>query len=547
VSTTTGASPDPLIGRRFGSYVVSRKLGEGGMGAVYELVHPTIGKRQALKVLHAEYAKKQSIVDRFFAEARSVVTIGHPNIVDITDFATLDDGTAYIVMEFLEGQSLAAYVKQRGPMSPQELAAIVLPICDALGAAHAHGIVHRDLKPENVHLIPRPDNPRYVKVLDFGIAKLATADGASGPMTKTGQVMGTPTYMSPEQAMGRTREVDHRTDIYALGVLMYQLLAGEVPFQAESFGDLMLMHLQQPPPPLALRRPDLPPTWDAIIQRALAKNRDERWGSMREIADAIRAAVGGQPVAMPSSAAPTVAMPPVPIAPSYPPGAFAQGTGGAVTPAPQTVPAQPSGSSWPPPSGEATPAPAPARAKKSPALWIALALVAIGGGVAAIIVATSGKKATTATAPSLDARAIAAAPPDAAAAPPDASQVAVAATPDAAPAPEPPPAAPPDAAPAPLPPVAKDDHHHHHDDAKKPPTPPADTGAKTKIRVTAVPWGNVFVDGKAYGQTPQVIEVPVGKPVKVRVVNPELNAEQSQTVVGDPDSVKAVRFNLGSE
>src|SRR6476659_10144052 len=164
------------------------------MGAVYELVHPTIGKRQALKVLHAEYAKKSAIVDRFFAEAKSVVTIGHPNIVDITDFATLDDGTAYIVMEFLEGQSLAGYVKQRGPMQPEELAAIVLPICDALAAAHSHGIVHRDLKPENVHLIPRPDNPRYVKVLDFGIAKLAPSDHAGVPMTKTGQVMGTPMY-----------------------------------------------------------------------------------------------------------------------------------------------------------------------------------------------------------------------------------------------------------------------------------------------------------------------------------------------------------------
>ena len=138
-----------------------------------------------------------------------MVKIGHPNIVDITDYATLEDDTAYIVMEFLEGHSLAAYARQRGPLSPPELAEIALPICDALGAAHAQGIVHRDLKPENVHLVPRPDNPRYVKVLDFGIAKL-TGDPTMAAATKTGQVMGTPMYMSPEQAMGRTKEITKR-------------------------------------------------------------------------------------------------------------------------------------------------------------------------------------------------------------------------------------------------------------------------------------------------------------------------------------------------
>ncbi|HTJ42643.1 MAG TPA: serine/threonine-protein kinase [Kofleriaceae bacterium] len=494
---------DPLIGRRFGSYVVSRKLGEGGMGAVYELVHPTIGKRQALKVLHAEYAKKSAIVDRFFAEAKSVVTIGHPNIVDITDFATLEDGTAYIVMEFLEGQSLAGYVKQRGPMQPEELAAIVLPICDALAAAHSHGIVHRDLKPENVHLIPRPDNPRYVKVLDFGIAKLAPSDANAGvPMTKTGQVMGTPMYMSPEQAMGRTREVDHRTDVYALGIMMYQLLTGEVPFQAESFGDLMLMHLSSPPPPLSLRRPDLAPAWDAIIQRALAKSRDERFASMQEVAGAIRAALAGHsitPMPMPAQPA-TMVMPP---GPSLPPTVFAQGT----VPAPSTIPP-----------------------KKSPALWIALGLIAVAAGVAVLIVATSGSKKDTQP---IAVTTIDAAPAVKATPPPLPSP------PDAAPAPEPPDAAPPAPDAAPPPP---DDHHHHHE--TKPPVVP-DAGAKATLRVTAVPWGNVFVDGKPQGQTPATITIPAGRAVKVRVVNPELNVDQTQTVIADPNSTKAVRFTLG--
>jgi serine/threonine protein kinase len=521
VSTTPGQ--DPLIGRRFGSYIVSRKLGEGGMGAVYELVHPQIGKKQALKVLHAEYAKKSSIVDRFFAEAKSVVTIGHPNIVDITDYATLEDGTAYIIMEFLEGQSLAGYVKQRGAMSPMELAAIVLPICDALGAAHAQGIVHRDLKPENVHLVPRPDNPRYVKVLDFGIAKLATPDAAAGPMTKTGQVMGTPTYMSPEQAMGRTREIDHRTDIYALGVLMYQLLTGEVPFQAESFGDLMLMHLSSPPPPLHLRRPDLPPAWDAILQRALAKNREERFGSMREIADAIRAALGsGVYAAQPSQPmmVPTVAMPSA--AHSYPP----QG--------------QPSQPSWPPASGESTPVTAPPAPRRSAALLIALLVIGVATAIAVALIVTGGGKKPEAIATTAPATIDAAPAPIATPPLPDAAE------PSEAPIAE---AAPPDAAPIAAT-VSKDadKDHHHHGDKDKHPAPLPDTGERGKIRVTAVPWGNVFVDGKSYGQTPQMIEVPAGRSVKVKVVNPELNAEKTETVVVDAGTLKPVRFNFtGSE
>jgi serine/threonine-protein kinase len=172
-------------------------------------------------------------VARFRDEALAVNMVGHPNIVDIIDFSQLEDGRSYITMEFLDGESLAACLQRVGPMPPAEAAAIMLPICSALEAAHNAGITHRDLKPENIHLVPRPDNPRYVKVLDFGIAKLH-GDGGSlpGAATKSGVVMGTPMYMSPEQAMGRTKEIDHRTDIYALGVIFYQMLTGSVPFQA---------------------------------------------------------------------------------------------------------------------------------------------------------------------------------------------------------------------------------------------------------------------------------------------------------------------------
>jgi serine/threonine-protein kinase len=280
-----------LVGTTVGSYRVERLLGEGGMGAVYELVHPGIGKRLALKLLHAEYAARPQIVQRFFDEARAVNLIRHPNIVDVLDFAHLPDGRAYITMEYLEGQSLHAFLHGRGALSPAEVREILLPICSALGAAHAAGIVHRDLKPENIHLVPRPDNPRYVKLLDFGIAKLsADLHQEPGVATRSGVVMGTPSYMSPEQAMGRTREVDHRTDVYALGVILFEMLTGAVPFSADSFGDLMLMHLQKPPPPLAQLRPDLPPAWGHIVDTALAKRREDRFQSMEEFSRAVQSA-----------------------------------------------------------------------------------------------------------------------------------------------------------------------------------------------------------------------------------------------------------------
>jgi eukaryotic-like serine/threonine-protein kinase len=531
----TSGQGDALIGRRIHGYVVQRKLGEGGMGAVYEVLQPGIGKRLALKVLHAEYAKKDPIVQRFFAEARAVNQIGHPNIVDILNYDQLEDGTYFILMEFLEGVSLARYIQQRGPMTPPEVAEIILPMADALAAAHHHGIVHRDLKPENVQLVDRHGNPRYVKLLDFGIAKLSSSSSpdAAGGMagtsgTKTGQVMGTPTYMSPEQAMGRTKEIDHRTDVYALGIIMYQMLTGDVPFHADSFGDLMLLHLQQTPPALQYRRPDLPPVWNDIIQICLAKSREHRFGSMRELADAIRAALAGQPLARPPQPIGphgTVALGPAPYVPSSyasaaptAPGADRTAPSGgypATAPGsyPGTGPGTGPGAAW-----QAVP---PASTGVSrPRRWLLPALLAavVSGGVAtAAILATRGNGAPAA-AVAIDAAAPPdATPPDAAIAPPDAAVV----------------AAPPDA-------TVVD---------PRPDRPPPDDerearGKTGTVRVSAIPWANVTINGKRYGQTPVTATVPAGKRIKVQAVNPELGTRQSETVIVGDGETRTVRFTM---
>jgi serine/threonine-protein kinase len=522
------------------------------------VLQPGIGKRLALKVLHAEYAKKDAIVQRFFAEARAVNQIGHPNIVDILNYDQLEDGTYFILMEFLEGVSLARYIQQRGPMTPPEVAEILLPMADALAAAHHHGIVHRDLKPENVQLVDRHGNPRYVKLLDFGIAKLSSGSSpdAAGGMagtsgTKTGQVMGTPTYMSPEQAMGRTKEIDHRTDVYALGIIMYQMLTGDVPFHADSFGDLMLLHLQQTPPALQYRRPDLAPVWNDIIQICLAKSREHRFGSMRELADAIRAGLAGQPLARPAQPIGphgTVALGPAPYVPSsYPsaaptaPGADRTAPSGgypATAPGsyPGTGPGTGPGSAW-----QAVP---PASTGVSRPRWLlpaVLAALVSGGAATAAILATRGNGAPAATV-AIDAAvpptATAAVPPTATAAVPP---TATAAVPPTATAAVPPTATVPDAAMAAPPDAAVIDPRPD----RPPPNDEREARGKTgTVRVSAIPWANVTINGKRYGQTPVTATVPAGKRIKVQAVNPELGTRQSETVIVGDGETRTVRFTM---
>jgi eukaryotic-like serine/threonine-protein kinase len=273
---------DPLIGQTLaGRYKIVRKIGEGGMGIVYEAVHVIIEKRVALKVLREDFSHREDVVERFRQEAKSASRIGHEHIVDISDFGITPGGAHFFVMEFLQGNDLADELERRGPLPTRRAIEIVLQCCKALGAAHAKGIVHRDMKPENIYLLSRDTGEDFVKIVDFGIAKMSEIDetGASTPgrrLTRTGMIFGTPEYMSPEHAAGK--ELDHRVDIYALGIILYELLTGRVPFLGDTFMGILSQHMFESLPPLTAVHPgcSAPPELERLIQHAVAKSADER-------------------------------------------------------------------------------------------------------------------------------------------------------------------------------------------------------------------------------------------------------------------------------
>ncbi|HVV15902.1 MAG TPA: serine/threonine-protein kinase [Polyangia bacterium] len=280
-----------LVNQTIGNYRVLRLLGEGGMGVVYLAQHPVIGRKVAIKLLHAALARDPDIVSRFFNEARAIHMIAHENIVEILDFGQTTDGQPYFIMEHLEGESLSEAVS-RGPMAVDQVELIGVQMCRALGAAHAKGIVHRDLKPHNVQLGMKTDDSGadgalQVKILDFGVAKiLATPDGAQSVKTRTGSLMGTPLYMSPEQCKG-AGVLDHRTDIYSLGVMLFEMIAGRPPFVAEGVGELFAKHMLEDPPSLLELAPATPPHMAAAIMKALAKEPADRFQSMDELRKAL--------------------------------------------------------------------------------------------------------------------------------------------------------------------------------------------------------------------------------------------------------------------
>ena len=260
-----------LPGTRVGDFVIEARIGEGGMGAVYAAVHPVIGKRAAIKVIRAD-ACTGPARERFLQEARVVNQIDHPNIVDVFSIGELEDGRPYLVMELLRGETLGSRL-EAGRASPFEVIEVLLQVCAALAAAHAHGVVHRDLKPENIFLAYQ-DGEAVVKLLDFGIAKLMDAPRSTPSLTRTGMMIGTPEYVSPEQARGL--HVDHRTDIYSLGVIAYEMFLEDVPFAAESAAELIAMHLYDDPELPCLLWPNIPRELERLLLEMLHKAANRR-------------------------------------------------------------------------------------------------------------------------------------------------------------------------------------------------------------------------------------------------------------------------------
>ncbi len=287
-----------MIGSQLRDYRIVTELGAGGMGVVYYAEHVVIGRRAAIKLLNPQFAQYDEVVQRFFTEARTVNAIRHPNIVDVTDFGK-DEAGYFIIMEFLQGETIGSRLERLHRFDEPTALAVLAQVASAVGAANTMGIVHRDLKTENIFLTNHPDYPDFVKVLDFGIVKL-NAGTATG--TAPGRVIGTPSYMSPEQWMGE-QTLDHRSDIYSFSVVAYEMLTGRLPFAGDTMAQ-MQGHLRQEPPSMRALNPDLSATTEALVMRGLAKNPADRFSSMNEVKDAIKAILEPRAIEARSAAVP---------------------------------------------------------------------------------------------------------------------------------------------------------------------------------------------------------------------------------------------------
>ena len=476
---------DPLIGAILdGRYTILHKIGHGGMGVVYAARHAVIERPLAIKVLRREAMRDEATIRRFVQEAKAASRINSPHIVDVTDFGTTPDGLTYSVMELVAGTTLKNAIKAAAPFPPERAIRIASQIARALGAAHDKGIVHRDLKPENVFLVDRDGRPDFVKIVDFGIAKVQPAEGApDGPkLTRAGSVFGTPEYMAPEQAAGRG-ETDHRVDIYALGTILYQMLVGKVPIKGSSMVQTIAMQLLEPIPRPSEKYPDLaiPRALEDVVMHALAKNRDERFATMGELAVALEA------VALAPTEPPRRQRPPT--KPLHEPSFVA---------APLSVHVY-----------EDT-APVRARPARWPYALAALAVLSVGAAVAVVVM--HSRHAEPVAAGHRDAGAVAVAPPvDAAVAiaAPDAAIVAVA----------------PDAGVHEPHPVATVHAQHAHP-------------ATVTIEVLTEPGdAEVYIDGHQRGPSGVHVEEPYGHKVTIECRAPHLLGRK--TVVFD-GSVSAV-------
>jgi len=283
---------ETLVGQTIGNYRIIKCLGKGGMGAVYHAEHPEIESKVAIKVLLPRFVSAPDIVKRFFDEARAVNRIGHPGIVRIHDCNEHEGVGVYLVMELLEGETVAERFESQGKLTIDVVVRLMQQVASALDASHKTGIVHRDLKPANIFIVPDPDiqGGERVKILDFGIAKLVEEHGSIKSDTETGAIIGSPLYMSPEQCID-SKNVDHRTDIYSLGAIAYRLLSGEFPYEADTLGKLIIKHYKEKARPISELVPDLPPDLEWVIEQALEVDRKDRFQSMAGLREAVQEAM----------------------------------------------------------------------------------------------------------------------------------------------------------------------------------------------------------------------------------------------------------------
>ncbi|HWL87383.1 MAG TPA: serine/threonine-protein kinase [Polyangiaceae bacterium] len=324
---------DPFIGRDIlnGQFQILQKIGTGGMGAVYKALQPEMNRMVGVKILHPKLTNRKDLASRFRREARAMSHLTHPNTVKVFLYGELEDGSLYIVMEFLEGKNLNQTVRGEGPMLMPRALPILIQVCGALEEAHRAGIIHRDLKPENIFLCHQGGMKDYPKVLDFGLAKVTEREMRPGSLilTQEGMVFGTPEFMSPEQAQGKTLTAG--SDIYSLAVILYEVLTGKLPFEAKGAMDYLQLHVSGRPIPLSRRVEGrvFPQLLDQVMDRALAKRPEDRFASAADFATALQSVLDGRnqlpfgPVAPPATngthlrpPAPVEAPPPASIGPS---------------------------------------------------------------------------------------------------------------------------------------------------------------------------------------------------------------------------------------
>lgn len=288
---------DPFIGRDIlnGQFQILQKIGSGGMGSVYKALQPAMNRMVAVKILHPKLANRKDLVSRFRREARAMSHLTHPNTVKVYLYGELEDGSLYIVMEFMDGKNLNQTVRAEGPMPMERGLPILIQVCNALEEAHRAGIVHRDLKPENIFLTTQGGMRDYAKVLDFGLAKVTEREMRPGSiiLTQEGMVFGTPEFMSPEQAQGKT--LGPASDTYSLAVILYEVLTGKLPFEAKNPMEYIQLHVTAKPKPINERVPGktFPPLLWTVLEKAMAKKPEERWGSAAEFAHALQAVLNG--------------------------------------------------------------------------------------------------------------------------------------------------------------------------------------------------------------------------------------------------------------